>query len=64
VKRRETPTLHIRVTLEELPVSAVAAYSAEDEERLRLWLTSPAVRAGIAQAVLDALDGYAERRAA
>jgi len=58
------PLLVVRVELEELPVAIVIATSEEDEQRLRVWLSTPAARRHVLQAVEDALDALAERRAA
>lgn len=58
------PILLVRVELEELPVSIVLASTAEDENRLRVWLSNPAARLHVLRAVEDALDQLAERRAA
>jgi hypothetical protein len=58
------PILLVRVELEQPPVSIIVASTAEDEERLRVWLASPAARRHILRAVEDALDGLAGRRAA
>ena len=53
------PILLVRVELEELPVSVVVAATAEDEQRLRLWLQSPGARRSIVDAIADCLDDLA-----
>jgi hypothetical protein len=58
------PILLVRVELEELPVSTAVASCAEDEARLRVWLSTRAARRHVLQAVEDALDQLAGRRAA
>ena len=58
------PILLVRVELEELPVSILLAGSYEDEQRLRVWLSSPGTRRIVLEAVEDALDELADRRAA
>lgn len=58
------PVLLVRVELEELPVAIVLATSHEDERRLRMWLADPRTRSRVLEAVEDALDDVAERRAA
>jgi hypothetical protein len=58
------PVLLVRVELE-LPLAAIVlATTSEDEERLRVWLSSPAACRHVLQAVEDALDELSKRRAA
>lgn len=58
------PLLLVLLELKELPVAIVLASSAEDEARLRAWLTSASARAHVLQAVEDALLELAGRQAA
>lgn len=50
------PRLTILVELEEHPRVRVFAETAEDEQRLRLWLCHPATGRSLAAAVADALE--------
>jgi hypothetical protein len=50
------PALLVRLELEERPRALVLAASAEDEARLRVWLTRPAVRRRLLAALEDVLN--------
>jgi hypothetical protein len=56
--------LLLQVELEEAPLAIVHASTSEDEQRLRLWLSTPGARRHVVRAVEDAIDQLAERRAA
>jgi hypothetical protein len=49
------PALHLVVALEDEPVVRLTADTAENEERLRLWLDHPDVRERLTHALLEAL---------
>ena len=51
------PILWIQVALEERPELVVLASTAEDEQRLLEWLSSPAARRRLHEAIDDALYG-------
>jgi hypothetical protein len=49
------PALHLVVALEDEPVARLTADTAENEERLRLWLEHPDVQERLTDALLEAL---------
>jgi hypothetical protein len=49
------PALHVSVTLEDEPIVRLTADSAENENRLRLWLDHPDVQKRLTDALLEAL---------
>jgi hypothetical protein len=56
IDRAMAPRLEIVVALEELPYLRLVAYTAEDEERLRLWLASDAAQDRLRYHIENALD--------
>lgn len=54
------PALHLIAELEEMPVVRLEADHLETENRLLVWLDSPAVQRSLIAALRDALDELRE----